>query len=134
MKVLLRELVESETALSNLAQADLPARLSFTLALVVRAVRPHLDAKRAAHGKLLEKFGDADPQRAGFYVIPPERATAFRTEFDELLNVECELPGIGKIKASALEAANMKIAAADAAALDWMLVNDLAEFDAYAVE
>jgi len=134
MKVLLRELTESENALANLAQADLPARLSFTLALVLRAVRPHLDAKRAAHDKLLQKYGTQDPKRAGFYVIPPEQAEAFKAEFDELLSADCELPGIGKIKASTLEAANVKLAAADAAALDWLIVNDVGAFDLFAME
>ena len=134
MKVLLRELTESENALANLAQADLPARLSFTLALVLRAVRPHLDAKRAAHEQLLRKYGTADEKRAGFYTIAPEQADAFKAEFDELLSADCELPGIGKIKASTLEAATVKLSSSDAAALDWLLVNDLGEFDAYAVE
>lgn len=134
MKVLLRDLVESENALANLAQADLPARLSFTLALVLRAVRPHLDAKRAAHEQLLRKYGTADEKRAGFYVILPERADGFKTEFDELLDAECELSGIGKIKATTLDAANVKLAAADAAALDWLIVNDVGAFDLFAME
>ena len=123
--VKLRDLVESEEALGELAQADVSARMSFTLALVLKAVGTHLDAKRVAHQKLLEKFGTPRADQPGFFEIPPEQRTAFEKEFQDLLDADVTLTGIGKIRASALDAEGVKLSGHNAVALTWLVKEDV---------
>lgn len=125
MKVKLGDLVNSEQALAELAQADVSARMSFTLSLVLKEVSNHLDAKRSAHQKLLEKFGTPREKQPGFFDINPECRAEFDKEFKELLNTEVSLIGIGKIRVSAIEAEGVKFSGQEMLALAWLLKEDV---------
>lgn len=124
MNVKLDDLVNSENALAVLAQADVSARMSFTLALVLKEVGSHLDAKRAAHLKLLEKYGTPREKQPGAFNISPEHKDAFDKELKDLLETEVTLNGIGKIRASALETEGVKLSGGQRLALSWMLKED----------
>lgn len=125
MNVKLGDLVASEQALGELAQANVSARMSFTLALVLKEVTKHLEAKRTAHQKLLEKFGTPKANKPGMFDLNPETREAFETEYKDLLDTDVELVGIGKIKASAIETEGVKLSGAEMLALEWLLVQDV---------
>jgi hypothetical protein len=125
MNVKLGDLVNGENALAEMAQNDVSARLSFTLSLVLKEVGKHLEAKRAAHQKLLEKYGTPREDRPGFYDITPEHRAKFEKEFKELLDTEVTLSGIGKIPVSALEAEGLKFTAHELLTLAWLLKEDV---------
>lgn len=125
MNVTLRELVDSEQALGELAQADVSARMSYTLSLVLKDVGKHLDAKRAAHQKLLEKYGTPIAKRPGYFEIGLERRDAFEKEYKDLLDTEVILPAVGKIRASAIEAEGVKLSGQKMLVLSWLLKEDV---------
>ena len=125
MQTKLANLVASENALAELAQADVSARLSFTLALVLREVGNQLEAKRAAHQKLLEKYGAPIAERRGTYDIALNKRAAFEREYADLLDTDVTLTGIGKIRASALDAEGIKLSGSDAVALLWLVKEDM---------
>lgn len=124
LTVKLGDLVNSENALAALAQENVSARMAFTLALVLKEVGKHLDAKRAAHQKLLEKYGVPKENQPGFFNIQPEQRAAFEKEFNDLLDTEATLP-IGKIRASALETEGVKLSGGERLALTWLLKEDV---------
>lgn len=125
LKVKLGDLVNSEPALSDLAQADTSARMSFTLSLVLKEVGKHLDAKRATHQKLLEKYGTLKEGNPNLFEIKPEQRIAFEREFRELMDTEVELVGIGKIKVSAIESEGVKFSGQEMLTLSWLLKEDV---------
>jgi len=125
LTVKLGDLVNSENALAALAQDDVSARMSFTLALVLKEVGKHLDAKRAAHLKLLEKYGTPREKNPNNFDIKPEQREAFDAEFKDLLETEVTLNGIGKIRASALETEGVKFSGEERLALSWLLKEDV---------
>ena len=43
----------------------------------------------------LQKYGDADPEQEGYYIIPPENKAAFQAEISEVLAIEHDF-GIDK--------------------------------------
>lgn len=125
LTVKLGDLVNSENALAELAQNDVSARMSFTLSLVLKEVGKHLDAKRAAHQKLLEKYGTPREKQPGFFDLNPETREAFDKEFKDLLDTEVALTGIGKIRGMALEAESVKLSGGERLALAWLLKEDV---------
>lgn len=125
LTVTLRDLVVSEQALGELAQDNVSARMSFTLSLVLKEVGKHLDAKRAAHQKVLEKYGTPSEKQPGTFHIPVEKRTDFEKELKDLLDTEVTLAGIGRIKVSAIEAEGAKLSGQGMFALGWLLKEDV---------
>lgn len=125
LQVKLGDLVESEQALGELARKNVSARMSFTLSLVLKEVGKHLDAKREAHRKLLEKYGIPREKHPDFFDIKPECRAEFDKEFKDLLAAEVTLTGIGKIRASAIEAESVKLSGEEMLALAWLLKEDV---------
>jgi hypothetical protein len=124
LTVKLEDLVRSENALASLARHNVSARMSFTIALVVKEVGKHLAAKQEAHRNLLERYGTPIEEQVGSFQIPVENRSAFEKEFRELMETEVELVGIGKIRASSLEAENIALSGMERFQLGWLINED----------
>jgi len=126
LQVKLRDLARSEEALARLASENISARMSYTLALVLHQVTPHLDAKRKAHRKLLERYGKANEKNPEVFAVSTANRDAFEKEFEELLEANVTLTGIGRVRVSALETEGVKMTGGEMFVLNWLLKNDVA--------
>lgn len=125
MNVTLGDLVASEDVLARLAQEKVSARMSFTLATVLREVGKHLECKRAAHRKLLETYGTPKSENADAFDVPVSNRAAYQKEYQELMDTPVTLAGLGKIRASVLESEGVSLLPVEAVALEWLIRDDL---------
>lgn len=122
----LRELIESENALRKLADAESSARFSYTVALVCQQATLHFKSHARARDGLLERYGKPVEKKPGTYRVETEQRAAFQKEYDDLLDTPITLPGVGRIRASVLEAENIKLTGTEFYLLRWLLKQDIA--------
>jgi len=98
------EVVQNNPVLRNLAESkDVPVRISFRLARVLKALDENLKIYLSAKQKLIEKYCKRDEKGEPIvennqYTIPPDNLETFQKEYFELLALEIDL-GVDKIKA-----------------------------------
>jgi len=126
MQVTLRDLVVSQSALSELCGQKGSAKMTYTLALVLNAVRPHLEAYQKAVEVLQEKYFIPDEKNKEVLRVDPSKRDVFRQESDEILAQEVNLP-IGKIRFTVFAAENLDINAINLSLLQWLIKEDDAE-------
>lgn len=125
LNVALGDVVKSREHLARIASEKISARMSYTLALVLKETHKHLDAYTEARDKLLKQLGMPREENPNVYMVLPEKREQFKTEVEELEKTRVELNGIGKIRVSALTAEEIRLSGAEVFALQWLLKNDV---------
>lgn len=123
LHVTLRDLIDGETALGALVSRPLPARLTFTLGMVIQVLAPHYREYNKTRDTLLARYGKEKDGEPGTFEIARENRQAYLDELETLLDTPVELQGIGRIPASAL--GEVSLTPQQAFALRWLVVNDL---------
>lgn len=127
MKLTLRDIVDSKESLSGATSQKPTARMAYTLGLVLNAVNPHLIAYGKAIESVKERYFKPDPKNAEMLLLTTdekERAK-YKEEIDALLESEVNLDGVGRIKASTLDAEGVKLTPQDIYALRWLIKMDM---------
>lgn len=119
LTVSLREIVEGMPALNTLSVQPLDTKTAYRISRVLRAVNDEMKLFEEQRVALLDKFGTKGDGQYSFET--PEAREDFEREYKELLSVEVELH-IASIKVD--ELTGIKIAPADLAALDWLIVGE----------
>ena len=115
MEITLRELVESEQALANLAQSRQPVKTAYRISRLLRLAEPELKAFYEARRTLLERFGTA--QENGQYRIEPGKIAAFEKELSALLDEKITF----EVAPVSIEDLQGEISASDLVAMEWFL-------------
>jgi len=121
MKIKLAQLVNSDGALGRLIEERLPARLSFTLASVVRVITPRIQDYNEARLAILREYGT--PNEAGDQYRFPDIEIAKKAwaEMKELEETEVELADIAPIRLDERMLEAIQITPQDVLALNWLL-------------
>jgi len=108
MKVSLRNIYDSQTAIRKLVSADLPIKTAFRVTRMVRKINDIFQDVEKQRVALVEKYGEQ--AKDGNYKVKNENITMFQKDFSELLNEEVEvdidqllLEELSNIKISAVE-------------------------------
>lgn len=88
-KVTLSELVNMQGALRKLVVAELPAKLAYRLAKLLKILEPEFTSYEETRRKLVEKYGDK--KEDGNIQVPPEKLNDFFGEINEVLKEEVEI-------------------------------------------
>lgn len=88
------ELISAAPALRKLASQDLPLRTAYAVSRVVKQTQEHLAFYDQKHNEAVEKYYD-EQEEGQWKPKSPETAAAFKTEIEELLELELD---IGEIK------------------------------------
>lgn len=96
MKIQLRQAFDSNAALQYLSGLRVKPAASMSIARVMRAVRPELEALESQRQAMLKEYGATLPApNSSKYAFPDGREAEFTAEFNRCLDAEIELP-IGK--------------------------------------
>lgn len=117
MKIKLKQLVGSNTALGNLFNADIPVATGFQLGMIIEEIQSHLKRFDEMRDTLVKKYGKE--QKDGAFIIPEKQVPVADKELDDLLNTEVEI-STEAISISKLGEINVK--PIDMYALKWLLV------------
>lgn len=83
MEITLKQLVDGEQALANLAQSRQPVKVAYRIGKIIRKVEPELKDFYAARQTLLEKYGTK--QENGQWRIEKDQIAALEEELRPLL-------------------------------------------------
>jgi hypothetical protein len=122
MKVKLQEIADSRELLEEFSRQPVNASLSFKLLVVFRQIEPHLIDMARVHKEIRERYGVVGEN--GKKQIPPESQADADKEWQELMNTEVKLTGVGKISISEFERSDVEFRPADAAKLAWLVKLD----------
>lgn len=123
MKITLKQLSDSVTALEALAAIQFPAKVSYRLGRVLTSAQTELEIFRKAHIALVQKYG-TQGESEGSFVVPNDRLDEFRPEFEGLLAETCEVWG-DPIHIDLL--GEVAIAPSTLAPLSWLIVDGTEE-------
>lgn len=90
MKFKLGELRRMGPSLTRLSDKELPIGVSYRLSKFLTKVSSELVAVEKERVKLIQRFGNMDPDRQKIEV-PPDKITDFRQAFDALLMEEVDI-------------------------------------------
>lgn len=128
MEVKLIELVESRDALTKLASQEVKAFGAYVLAKALRVTEPHVRDYNAVRLNLVEKYGTERKndrgEGTGVFNVPPEHRVAVAQQLDEMGAAPVQL-SLTKVKASKMVEQGVKFSGETAAALDWLIEDDL---------
>jgi len=121
IKATLKQLQDSQPALNNLFNLDLPAKLAFKIAYVGVEARRLLDKHQPEWEAVMAQFGD---KVDGQYQIPEDKREFADSAAEKFLETEVEFhQSIGHIHVRELGMAMVK--PADLARLNWLFVGEL---------
>ena len=130
-QVKLRDLIVSQSALGRISSLPISARMSLTLADVLRVVNPQLEEFQKQHAVILKRYGtpkldgNGNPIE-GQYNFTPDKREALDKEYEDMLDKPVDIP-FGKIKLNDLLAEKLdkdetlKLSGNEIYALGWML-------------
>ena len=131
LTVTLRDIVDSVQSLQEITSQKTSATLSFTLGIVLRTINPFLQEYAKQRNALRDELYD---KKADGKSLEPKVENAdklFSDQVDAMLDGPVALVGIGRIRMSLLVDEGIKLDGQDAAALYWLLKNDMQSlFDA----
>lgn len=121
MNITLKELSESFAHLGKFAQIEpgqgITAKQAYWISRIAEAAESEMKRMEKQRIALVKQFGRGDDN--GNHQVIPEQAEAFGKAFEELLDVEIELPG-DPIKFSDL-GENIKLSGLDLLRLRWLI-------------
>ena len=88
MKVQLRDVVNSKSALEELLTTQMPAKVSFAVAYNARHINAILTDFDKAHTALAATYGEKVTEG---YKVPPKNQEKFQEELTELLDTEVDI-------------------------------------------
>lgn len=121
IKATLKQLQDSQPALNNLFNLDLPAKLAFKIAYVGMESRKLLDKHQPEWEAVMAQFGE---KVDGKYLIPEDKREFADSAVEQFLDTEVEFPHtVVHIHVRELGMAMVK--PADLARLNWLFVGEL---------
>ena len=87
-KITLAELINMKPAIQKLVVKELPAKLSYRLAKLVRLLEPEYVSYEETRRKLVEKYGDKTED--GNITVPQDKLEVFMNELNGVLKEEVE--------------------------------------------
>mgnify|MGYP000875059609 CR=1 FL=1 len=121
----LRDLVLSQDTIAEISGIkNLSARMSYTFALVINAIRPHLVAYQTSIESMQEKYAEPDKDNPQVLRVKIEYRKQYAEEMDALLNTNVEILGIGQIPMSCLGEENIILSPVQLVSLLWLFKND----------
>ncbi len=122
MQLKIRTLIDSAQALRGLDSSKVSARLSYTLGIVLTAVKPYWEQYDKVNNETLQRLGTPVPDGSGNWNFGSlEAAKQYRDEIDALLNTEVEVALPGRIPLKALMDEGLKLSGSDADFLGWLI-------------
>jgi hypothetical protein len=112
MKLKLKEIIAAQSSLRELLNQPLPVKLSYTLSKTVKKIDSEFRQLDEATTGLKKKYGHEKTKGSEEFMIPVEDKEAtksYKSEFDELLEVEVEIPNYEPISISEFENLDIKI-------------------------
>lgn len=88
IKTTVKSINAAKEALKRLAKAELPARVSYTVARLIRAIDGELALYEVQRIKLCEKYGEINAEGTRYII---KDAVSFTREHTDLENTEVEL-------------------------------------------
>jgi GTP1/Obg family GTP-binding protein len=129
-KMKLGKLVQASGSLKKLLNADLPAREAYRLSRMATRMEEELTAvEKLRIDLVMKKYGTQKEDKTWF--VPPEKLEVFHKEYNELLDVEVDIPTV-KIKLEVLD--DVKLSAVDLGNLSFLLEEEQEKKDASAVD
>ena len=123
MKITNRKLIEGISLVRQVAQKQLPVKVSYTLSRNIDHIETAMKPYEQERQKLLDKYAEKDAQ--GKLQLRPDGMTVkfhdedgWKKNFDELLDIEADVD-IRKIKLGDLGSANFS--AAELTAIEYMI-------------
>jgi hypothetical protein len=98
----IKELLPVEPALSALNKCAMSAKTAYQVGRLIAKMKEEIRLYEEARLKLFKTLGALDEEK-DVWSIKPENFEQYKTEMNELLEVEVSLDGITKIKLEALE-------------------------------
>lgn len=120
MKVTAGQIYLADKALAKLSGLELPIGLSMTVSRNVEIFRREITPIAEKLNVLYKKHGTEDEKEPGRFTVPKENIDALNKDVEELMAVEIDAP-FTTLKASALEAAGVRLAAAETSAILWLI-------------
>lgn len=92
MTIKLENLVNGAAALNELAQKDLSIAVSYRVAKLLKAAKAELDIYNEQRIKLLQDVGSTLSDDGSQYYVPEDKKAEFAEKYNQLSNIEVELP------------------------------------------
>jgi hypothetical protein len=112
----LRQPVEAEQALNNLASKQMPAALAYRIAMLMRQVLPHIQQFQRTRNELVNRLG-GKPDEAGRITVLPENLPTFFGEVEKLLDEDVSI----EVNPISLDDLEIEMSPMDVYALQWLL-------------
>jgi hypothetical protein len=128
MKIKIKQLVESKTALETLIKCPLPLATAWEISKFVKKVDPELSAFFSVRNSAIVKYGEEliiDGKSTGQYQVKNENMAEYARELNELLEkeIDVDLPNVDMEKL--LEHAakvDVNITVSDLMAIEWIFI------------
>lgn len=118
MNITIRKLVESDTALKELSELKVKAKISLSIALMLKQVVPIVSLYQDTYNKRLAEVGTPVKEKPGNFTFSPEVGAELQKELDETLDKEVSLD-IQKLSIDAL--GDVPISPGALRLLDWYI-------------
>lgn len=119
MKITLGQMVQSVESLQKLFNEPLPIKTTFKLKKITQEIDNNLKIYDDSRNSLLKKYGKADKENEGMFIIDPKNQKALDKEHTELTEMEVSL-SFEPISSSIL--GKIQLSSKDLVLLDWLIV------------